>query len=56
MKKILSLFLVFSFSKSEDYKMPPKAIADIVDAEVSIVEVTPTYERMELTVVFLNSQ
>ena len=31
-------------------------IADIVDADVSIVEVTPTYERMELTVVFLNSQ
>ena len=27
-----------------------------VDADVSIVEVTPTYERMELTVVFLNSQ
>ncbi len=30
-------------------------IAEIVDADVSIVEVTPTYERMELTVVFLNS-
>ena len=31
-------------------------IANVVDAEVSIVEVTPTYERMELTVVLLNSK
>ena len=31
-------------------------IANAVDAEVSIVEVTPTYERMELTVVVLNSK
>ena len=35
MRKILSLVLVFSFSKSEDYKMPPKAIADIVDAPLT---------------------
>lgn len=31
-------------------------IANIVDADVSVVEVAPTYERMELTVVFLNSK
>ncbi len=31
-------------------------IANAVEAEVSIVEVTPTYERMELTVVVLNSK
>ncbi len=30
-------------------------IANVVDADVSMVEVTPTYERMELTVVLLNS-
>ena len=31
-------------------------IADMVDSEVSMVEVTPTFERMELTVVILNSK
>ena len=30
-------------------------IADIVDSEISMIEVTPTFERMELTVVILNS-
>jgi pyruvate formate-lyase activating enzyme-like uncharacterized protein len=31
-------------------------IAEMVDSEVSMIEVTPTFERMELTVVILNSK
>ena len=30
-------------------------IAEMVDAQVSMIEVTPTFERMELTLVKLNS-
>ena len=31
-------------------------IAEMVESEVSMIEVTPTFERMELTVVILNSK
>ena len=31
-------------------------IAETVESEVSMIEVTPTFERMELTVVILNSK
>ena len=53
-----SRFLYWDESNSR-IEMPlvvAEDIANAVDAEVSIVEVTPTYERMELTVVVLNSK
>lgn len=44
-------------SKQQRIELPlvvAESIADVIDAPVSLVEVLPTYERLEMTVIWLN--